>query len=176
MNVDDKTDLNAQIGGSHLEEKDANEERQDEGQTNVDEQTNLNAQMEGSQLEIKDSVHNEKDEKETTNEKNDERMKIVTEKNDEDMKIMKGNENTDKEMKKVNEYIENSHENGLKKEEVDLALQNIGLQVIKEKQKDDVTIIVTQSENEQIESVEVTDSDSRKSNLEKLEEELCVAR
>ena len=127
-------------------------------------------------MEIKDSVHNEKDEKETINEKNDERMKIVTKKNDEDMKIMKGNENTDKEMKKVNEYTKNGHDNGLKKEEVDLALQNIGLEVIKEKEKDDVTIIVTQSENEQIESVEVTDSDSRKSNLEKLEEEVESTR
>ena len=74
-------------------------------------------------------MHNEKDEKETINEKNDERMKIVTEKNDEEMKIMKTNKNTDKEMKKVNEYIENGHENGLKKEDIDLALQNIGLEV-----------------------------------------------
>ena len=48
MNVDEKTDLNAQIEGSHLEGKDTNEERQDEGQMNVDEQTNLNAQIEGS--------------------------------------------------------------------------------------------------------------------------------
>ena len=47
-NVDEKTDLNAQIEGSHLEEKDTNEERQDEGQTNVGEQTYLNAQIEGS--------------------------------------------------------------------------------------------------------------------------------
>ena len=125
-------------------------------------------------MEIKDSVHNEKDEKETIKEKNDDRMKIVTEKNNEEMKIMKANENTDKEMKKVNKYIENGHENSLKKEDVDLALQNIGLEVIKEEQKDDVTISVTQSENEQIESVEVTDSDSRKSDLEKLEEELLL--
>ena len=129
---------------------DMNEERQDEGETNEQRKCE----------EGRKSLDKENKEKD---------QEMITEHKEMNKVLKIGNEKNEGETKSDKKI-----ENEMERFDVDLALQDIGLQVIKEEAKDDVTIFVDKSTTGGSACDEVSELESRKSNLEKLEEELCV--
>ena len=176
-----------QIFQEEMCQNNLNEERQDEGEMkshmDMNENNYLNEQRECEEgRKSPDKENKEKDQETITehkemskvskieNGKNKVKTKIGNEKNEDEMKI--GNEKNEGEMK--SDESDKKTENEMERVDIDLALQDIGLQVIKEETKDDVTIFVDNSRTGGSACDEVSESESQKSNLEELEEELCV--